>query len=123
MNLPYESTIYQDLTSFLVDEATVGQWNLDGLPKDNLSIQNGIMVTESERYPMLIDPQGQGTFWIKNRFTELKIVNINYEKKFRDGLNKTIENGEVLIVEGIEGDVDPILDPVLEKQLIRKGKS
>lgn len=81
------------------------------------------MVTESERYPMLIDPQGQGTFWIKNRFTELKIVNINYEKKFRDGLNKTIENGEVLIVEGIEGDVDPILDPVLEKQLIRKGKS
>jgi dynein heavy chain len=123
MNLPYETTIYQELTSFLVDEATVGQWNLDGLPKDNLSIQNGIMVSESERYPLIIDPQGQGTYWIKNKFTEVRIANINAEKKFRDALNATIELGIVLMIEGIEGEVDPILDPVLEKQTIKKGKS
>jgi len=45
-----------ELNSFLVDEATVGEWNLQGLPKDDLSIQNGIMVTKSSRYPMFIDP-------------------------------------------------------------------
>jgi len=45
-----------ELTQFLVDEATVGEWNIQGLPKDDLSIQNGIMVTNSTRYPMLIDP-------------------------------------------------------------------
>lgn len=27
-----------ELTSFLVDEATVGEWNIQGLPKDDLSI-------------------------------------------------------------------------------------
>jgi len=27
-----------DLTSFLVDDATIGEWNLQGLPKDELSI-------------------------------------------------------------------------------------
>ena len=27
-----------DLVSFLVDEATIGEWNLQGLPKDDLSI-------------------------------------------------------------------------------------
>lgn len=32
-----------------------------------------------------------------------------------------MENGDVLILEGIESEVDPILDPVLEKQIIRKG--
>jgi len=53
------------LTKFLVDAATIGQWNMEGLPADNLSIQNGIMVTRSSRYPLMIDPQSQALSWIK----------------------------------------------------------
>lgn len=45
-----------DLNSFFVDTATIGEWNLEGLPTDDLSIQNGIMVTRSSRYPLMIDP-------------------------------------------------------------------
>ena len=49
-----------DRFRFLVDDSEVGEWNLQGLPTDELSIQNGIMVTRASRYPVLVDPQVRG---------------------------------------------------------------
>ena len=60
------------LTSFLVDDATIGEWNLQGLPSDDLSIQNAIMVTRSSSFPLMIDPQGQAMSWIKRREPDLE---------------------------------------------------
>lgn len=38
-----------DVIPFLVDIGTIGDWNIEGLPTDALSIQNGILVTRSSR--------------------------------------------------------------------------
>jgi dynein heavy chain len=84
-----------DVISFMVDIGTIGDWNMQGLPADPLSVQNGmykymnvyiyiyiyiyiyvcmyiyvhigILVTRSSRFPLMIDPQGQALYWIRNR--------------------------------------------------------
>jgi len=34
----------------------IRSWAVNGLPSDNLSIENGIIMFESRRWPLMIDP-------------------------------------------------------------------
>lgn len=66
-----------NITNMLVDSATISEWTLQGLPNDELSVQNALIVTKSSSYPLLIDPQNQGKMWIKNKESsnELQVSN------------------------------------------------
>merc|ERR1719473_2136298 len=114
-----------DVIDFLVDQGTIGDWNIEGLPTDGLSIQNGILVTKSSRYPLLIDPQGQAIGWISRREADNMpahgTTTINHPK-LKDQLEFAMSEGKALVVINVEETIDPMLDPVLEKQIIRKGK-
>lgn len=46
-----------DPLSILTDEATIAGWNTFGLPPDQVSTENGSILTNSERYSLIIDPQ------------------------------------------------------------------
>jgi dynein heavy chain len=115
-----------DLTEFLADIGTIGDWNLAGLPTDPLSIQNGILVTRSSRYPLLIDPQGQAINWICNheepRMPTFGTTTFS-NSKFREQIEYCMAEGKALIITGIEQELEPMLTPVLEKQVITKAKS
>ena len=116
-------TLSLDLTSFLVEKTTVAEWNLQGLPKDDLSTQNGIMVTRASRFPLMIDPQGQAHKWILSKEKERNLKITGMSGKFMDHVRTCLENGMPLLIENIEAEVDPELDPVLEKQTIQKGRN
>ena len=113
-----------DVTRFLVEESEIGEWNLQGLPTDELSIQNGIMTTRATRYPVLVDPQGQGLQWIKKReeVNAMKVTTLN-DKNFRNHLEDCMSFGKPMLIENIEEELDPLLDPILEKRIVRKGKN
>eukprot|EP00971_Amphidinium_carterae_P111738 2212984-Amphidinium_carterae.1 len=114
---------------FLVDQGTIGEWALQGLPSDDLSIQNAIMVTRSSRYPLMVDPQGQALRWIKQKEQHRIQVNPGMcittltNRTLKDQLEFTLGEGLCLIIENVENEVDPMLDPVMEKAIIRKGRN
>ncbi len=113
-----------NVSQMLVDEATTGQWNLQGLPTDDLSTQNGILTTSASRYPIMIDPQGQGLSWIKNMeaANDCKETGFN-DKGFRQYLEDCMAYGRPLLLANVENELDPVLDPVLDKAFQKKGKN
>jgi dynein heavy chain, axonemal len=44
------------LDTFLTSEVEVAKWGAEGLPSDELSVQNGILTTSASRWPLCIDP-------------------------------------------------------------------
>eukprot|EP00928_Gymnodinium_smaydae_P031098 TRINITY_DN22944_c0_g2_i2.p1 TRINITY_DN22944_c0_g2~~TRINITY_DN22944_c0_g2_i2.p1 ORF type:complete len:3465 (-),score=972.42 TRINITY_DN22944_c0_g2_i2:18-9410(-) len=118
-----------DIVTFMVDQGTIGEWALQGLPGDELSIQNAIMVTRSSRYPLMVDPQGQANRWIKAR-ERVRIdrspgncITTLTSRSLKDQIEFTMGEGLCLLIENVEEEVDPMLDPVLEKVIIKKGKN
>jgi len=55
-----------DFTKFLAKPTDVRDWNIQGLPKDDFSTENGVISTRGSRWPLMIDPQGQANRWIRN---------------------------------------------------------
>ena len=114
-----------DVISFLADVGTLGDWALQGLPSDPLSVQNGILVTRSSRYPLLADPQGQALQWLRameaERLPREPVLPLSHPK-LKDTLEFCLSEGRALIIVGVEEEIDPLLDPVLERAFIKKGR-
>lgn len=70
-----------DPVKLLTDESTAAKWNKQSLPSDKVSIENGTILTNSERYPLIIDPQLQGISWIREKEKENKLKSLRLGSK------------------------------------------
>ena len=100
----------------------VREWNIQGLPTDNVSVDNGILVTRGKRWPLMIDPQSQANKWIKtmqakNGLRTIKLTDANLLRT----LENSIRIGSPVLLEDIGEVLDPALDPVLQKQVFKQG--
>ena len=56
------------LQKTLGDPIEIRKWGINGLPGDSVSIDNAIITTKSQQWPMIIDPQFQASNWLKKMF-------------------------------------------------------
>jgi dynein heavy chain len=65
------------LQKTMSDPITIGKWtNQDKLPNDSFSVDNAIILLNSPRWPLMIDPQNQATNWIKTTYGPAKTLQI-----------------------------------------------
>ncbi|KAI5643131.1 dynein heavy chain and region d6 of dynein motor domain-containing protein [Phthorimaea operculella] len=102
-----------DPLSMLTDDAQVATWNNEGLPTDTMSTENATILTNSARWPLMIDPQLQGIKWIKNRYGHSLIVIRLTQRNYLDRIERAIPNGDTVLLENIGESVDAVLEPLL----------
>ena len=100
------------LKNTLASPVEIREWNIWGLPTDDVSVDNGILVTRGRRWPLMIDPQAQANTWVKNmeQKNALKIIKLTDGNYLRT-MENSIRNGTPVLVEDIGETLDPALEP------------
>ena len=109
------------LQNCLGDPVKIRQWNIDGLPRDSFSIENGIIISKARRWPLMIDPESQANKWIRRM--EGKENTLQVLKLTDDNFLRTLENkitfGHPVLLENVGQELDPSLEPLLLKQVVK----
>ncbi|ELW62513.1 Dynein heavy chain 3, axonemal [Tupaia chinensis] len=109
------------LSNTLGDPVKIRAWQIAGLPVDSFSIDNGIIVSNSRRWALMIDPQGQANKWIKNmekanKLSIIKFSDTNYVRI----LENAIQFGTPVLLENIGEELDAFIEPILLKATFKQ---
>ena len=103
----------------------IRQWNIWGLPTDNLSTENGIIMSSARRWPLCIDPQSQANKYIKTMGKDLaengmEAVKLT-DKNFLRSLENGVRFGRWVLLENVFETLDAALEPILQRNIFKQG--
>ncbi|XP_030856161.1 dynein heavy chain 3, axonemal-like [Strongylocentrotus purpuratus] len=110
------------LSATLGDPVKVRDWQLAGLPVDNFSTDNALIVTNANRWPLMIDPQGQANKWVKNmeKPNKLQVIKLS-DPTYTRTLENCMQFGQPCLLENVGEELDPVLEPLLLKQTFKQN--
>jgi dynein heavy chain 2 len=106
-------------------ESELLQWKTMGLPSDDLSQENALVITNaSDRVPFIIDPASAATEWLKSMLSRdqkapLEMVQ-HHDPRFSLQVELAVRFGKILVVLEVDG-VEPMLYPLCRKDLQHQG--
>jgi dynein heavy chain len=135
---PSSGTLGVDPLDVLSDSSDVAQWMNEGLPADRISVENGCIITSCQRWPLLVDPQLQGIIWLRGRDFRHKrpdgadekepagqslVILQPAQKNWTTTLKTAITSGQSVILENLGEAIDASLEPVIMRQVYKKGRA
>jgi dynein heavy chain len=114
--------IQKDPLDVVCHSALIAQWNNQGLPNDRISTENAAITCSCQRWPLFIDPQFQGIKWIRTNqeSNNLKVLRFGQDN-FINTLVVSVENGDSVLIENVSESFDPIIDPLLSRNIVKRG--
>lgn len=111
-----------NMITVLGSDVKIQNWNIDGLPRDVFSIENGIIMDSSRRYSLFIDPQAQASNWIKRmeKKNNLEIVKFSFPDYMKK-VETCVQLGFPILFESVGEDLEAPLDPLLYKQTFKQA--
>ncbi|OMJ11354.1 Cytoplasmic dynein 1 heavy chain 1 [Smittium culicis] len=100
-------------------------WQSFGLQSDDLAIENAVMLHNYNRFPLIIDPSGKSLNFLQNKISQndskrkLSITSF-LDDAFLKHLESALRFGNPIVIQDAE-HVDPILNPILNRELRRTG--
>ena len=125
LKLPHTAGV--DIIKTLGDPVSIRAWNIFGLPSDEHSTQNGIVMSEARRWPLLIDPQTQANRYIKNMGKDKAYApnGIEVVKQSDRNLLRVLENGvrfgKWVLMENVGEKLEAALEPILQQSTFKQG--
>ena len=110
-----------EMRSFLSSESDQLTWKAEGLPSDDLSVENALVILQGGACPLLVDPSQRATEWLKTHMKDMRLEVINQQdSNFTTALELAVRFGKTLVIQEVDG-VEPLLVPLLRKDLINQG--
>ncbi|KAL7707900.1 dynein heavy chain cytosolic putative [Lotmaria passim] len=109
--------------TFLRDESVQLHYKAEGLPGDELSLDNAVMIHEQVNTALIEDPSGQAVEWLQTNLKKQKAVvdvcNVS-EDRLVSALELALRFGKKFIITDVDR-VEPFLYPILRKELHNEG--
>ena len=99
-------------------------WTEAGLPRDTFSIDNAVMIYHQNKWPLLIDPQGQANQWLRSWEQSRGLVILRADQSDLLRMLEThIPSGKPVLIEEVGEQLDSSLDPLLMRSIQKQGTS
>ena len=110
-----------DEVEWLTKANDKANWQNCKLPNDNICLENATILQRFNRYPLIIDPAGQATEFIKTFYFSKNLKSSTFtDSNFLKLLENALRFGYPILVQDVE-KIDPIMNSLLNKEIHKQS--